>query len=101
MKYQYKKCIPEIYKYSNTGIPEIYKYSNTSVPEIYKYSNTSIPEIYKYSNTSIPEIYKNLFRFLVSCLNKMYLLLLLKKKIVPFIVTNYKIEEQKYFLMNI
>jgi hypothetical protein len=42
-------------------------------------TNTSIPEIYKYSNTSIPEIYKNLFRFLISCLNKMYLLLLLEK----------------------
>jgi hypothetical protein len=53
--------------------------TNTSIPEIYKYSNTNIPEIYKYSNTSIPEIYKNLFRFLISCLNKMYLLLLLEK----------------------
>jgi hypothetical protein len=34
-------------------------------------------------------------------LNKMYLLLLLKKRIFPFIDTNYKVEEQKYFLMNI
>jgi hypothetical protein len=57
---------------------------------------------YKYSNTSIPEIYKNVFRFLISCLNRMYLLLLLEeKRIFPFIDTNYKIKEQKYFLMNI
>jgi hypothetical protein len=32
----------------------------------------------------------------------MYLLLLLEeKRIFPFIDTNYKIKEQKYFLMNI
>ena len=66
----------------------------------YKYWNTSIHEIYKYSNTNIPEIYKNLFRFLISSLNRMYLLLILEKK-NPFIDITYTIEEQKYFLMNI
>ena len=63
-------------------------------------TNNSIPEIYNYSNTSIPEIYKNLFRFIISSLNRMYLLLILEKK-NPFIDITYTIEEQKYFLMNI
>ena len=63
-------------------------------------TNIEIHEIYKYSNTNIPEIYTNLFRFLISSLNRMYLLLILEKKF-PFIDITYTIEEQKYFLMNI